>query len=60
MTAEEARKEGSCTLEEFRKVWERINGRWDPDEAIWVYAFKVAAQPARPGRLNGFLGEWLL
>jgi len=39
MTQQDAQKEGYPTLEEFKKVWEEINGKWDPDEIVWVYEF---------------------
>ena len=42
ITAEEAYKEGGYTVEEFREVWERIVGPWDPDEVVTVYEFEVA------------------
>ena len=51
MTPEEARKEGGYTLEGFRRVWEEINGSWDPDEVVWVYEFKLY-QPKNPQHLK--------
>jgi len=54
MTPEEALKEGGYTLEGFRRVWEEINGSWDPDEVVWVYEFQVYNPPKTQG-LNGFL-----
>ena len=41
ITEEDAKKEGGYTIEEFRRVWEKINGAWDPDEIVWVYEFKA-------------------
>jgi len=41
MSEEEALKEGGYTLEEFKKVWERINGSWNPDEVVVVYEFRL-------------------
>jgi hypothetical protein len=41
ISEEDARAEGGYTIEEFRKVWERINGRWDPEQEVWVVEFEV-------------------
>jgi len=54
ITPEEVRAEGGYTVREFMDVWRRINGRWDPDEVIVVYEFKVVDQPD-PVSLNRFL-----
>ena len=42
MTPEDAYKEGRYSLQGFQRVWEIINGSWDPDEEVWVYEFRVA------------------
>lgn len=55
MTEEDAQKEGGYTLEEFKKVWESINGKWDPEEEVWVYEFHVVPQPPPLKKLNGFI-----
>jgi len=54
ITAEEAQAEGGYTIEEFKEVWRRISGAWDPNEVIVIYEFKILEQP-EPGNLNGFL-----
>jgi hypothetical protein len=41
ITPEEALKEGGYTIEEYRKVWRRINGAWDPDQVVTVYEFRL-------------------
>ena len=51
ITPADAMAEGGYTVEEFRKVWRRINGPWDPDKEVTVYDFKVVKTP----RLNGFI-----
>jgi len=43
--------EGGYTVAEFKEVWRRINGSWDPNEVVVVYDFKVVETP----RLNGFI-----
>ena len=39
---EDVRKEGYETLEDFKRAWVEINGRWDPDQLVWVYEFEKA------------------
>ena len=41
MSEEEALKEGGYSLEEFKKLWERINGSWNPDEVVVAYEFRL-------------------
>jgi len=41
ITPEEAHKEGFSSLKEFKKAWKRIYGRYDPNQQVWVYEFKV-------------------
>ena len=41
MTPNEAQAEGGYTLEEYKEVWRRIIGDWDPDEAVVVYEFRL-------------------
>ncbi|MHA1595821.1 MAG: ASCH domain-containing protein [Candidatus Baldrarchaeia archaeon] len=42
MTEEDAKKEGCESLEEFKRVWERVTGeKWNPDEEVWVVEFSV-------------------
>jgi len=45
ITEEEALKEGGYTVEEFRRIWEEINGRWNDNEVVWVYEFKRVQNP---------------
>ena len=42
MTPNEAQAEGGYTLEEFKEVWRRISGDWDPDEVVVVYEFRLS------------------
>jgi len=44
ITPAEAMEEDGYTVEEFREVWRRINGGWEPDEVVVVYEFKVVEQ----------------
>lgn len=41
VTEEDAKKEGCSSLEEFREVWRRVYGSWDPDEEVYVVGFEV-------------------
>ena len=45
ITLEETLKEDDYTVGEFMLVWIRINGRWDPDEIVVVYEFKLVEPP---------------
>ena len=49
----DAMAEGGYTIEQFKEVWLRINGVWNPDEEVTVYDFKVVETP----KLNGFTGD---
>jgi ParB family chromosome partitioning protein len=40
-TAEDARREGGYTLQEFKKVWTKLHGQWEPDEIVNVVTFKL-------------------
>jgi len=44
MTDEDAKKEGFKDLEEFKRVWKRLYGKWNPNRVIWVYEFKLATE----------------
>jgi len=51
ISPQDIRKEGYKSLEEFRTIWEEINGGWDPNQTVIVYEFKlVSSKPATPGR----------
>jgi len=41
LTEEDARAEGGYTVQEFKEVWERINGNWHPYQGVWVVEFQV-------------------
>jgi len=40
-TEEDAKREGGYTLEEFKKVWRKLHGKWNPEETVNVVRFKV-------------------
>jgi ParB family chromosome partitioning protein len=40
-TEADAREEGGYTLAEFRDLWERSYGAWNPDELVTIIRFKV-------------------
>jgi ParB family chromosome partitioning protein len=40
--AEDARREGGYTLEEFKEVWTSLHGKWDSSESVYVIRFKLA------------------
>jgi ParB/RepB/Spo0J family partition protein len=40
-TEEDAKREGGYTLEEFKEVWKKLHGEWNPNETVNVVRFKV-------------------
>jgi len=44
ITPEDAQAEGGYTVEEFKKVWQRIIGEWDPEQEVWVVEFEVISK----------------
>ena len=42
LTEEDAREEGDYTLAEFRDLWRRSYGGWNPDELVTIIRFQVA------------------
>jgi hypothetical protein len=40
-TAQDAKQEGGYTLEEFKRVWRKLHGEWNPEETVSVVEFKV-------------------
>ena len=42
ISEEDAKKEGCDGVEEFRSIWIRLFGNWDPDQVVWVYDFVLA------------------
>ena len=41
ISLEDVHKEGFKTLNEFKVVWTKINGDWNPNEVVTVYEFKL-------------------
>lgn len=41
-TEEDAREEGGYTLDEFRELWRRSYGSWNPEELMTIIRFRVA------------------
>jgi len=41
ITEEDAKKEGYGSVAEFKKVWEEIYGRWNPEQEVYVIEFKL-------------------
>ena len=36
---EDAKREGGYTLEEFKEVWRRLHGEWNPNEYVYIIQF---------------------
>ena len=41
ISAEEAKKEGFLSIEEFKRAWAALYG-WNPSQLVWVYEFELA------------------
>lgn len=39
---EDAKREGGYTLDEFKEVWKRLHGEWNPNESVYVIRFRLA------------------
>ena len=39
---EDAKREGSYTLNEFKEVWKTLHGEWNPNETVYVIRFRLA------------------
>jgi len=40
-TEDDAKREGGYTLEEFKRIWKKLHGAWNPNETVNVVRFKV-------------------
>jgi hypothetical protein len=49
LDADEARREGFTTVEEFEAAWTRINGSYDEDMLVWRVEFSPAPVPVDRG-----------
>lgn len=38
---DDAQREGGYTLEEFKEVWKRLHGVWNPNESVSIIQFRV-------------------
>jgi hypothetical protein len=43
ISSEDVKKEGYKSLEEFRREWITLHDKWDPEEIVWVYEFRLAS-----------------
>lgn len=43
ISAEEAKKEGFLSIEDFKRAWAALYG-WNPNQVVWVYEFELAKQ----------------
>jgi len=41
ISKEDVEKEGYMSMEEFRKAWATIYGKWNSDQIVTVYEFKL-------------------
>jgi ParB family transcriptional regulator, chromosome partitioning protein len=40
-TSEDANREGGYSLNEFKEVWKKLHGNWNPDETVTVISFDL-------------------
>ena len=38
---EDAKREGGYTLDEFKQVWKRLHGEWNPNESVYIIRFRL-------------------
>lgn len=38
---EDAKREGGYSLEEFKKVWQKLHGKWHPEEMVYTIQFEL-------------------
>jgi len=41
LTPEDIEPDGYNSLESFKREWLSMYGRWDPEQQVWLYDFKV-------------------
>jgi ParB family chromosome partitioning protein len=39
---EDAKREGGYTLAEFKEVWRKLHGEWNPNEIVYVISFRTS------------------
>jgi len=44
----DANREGGYTLDEFKKAWRTLHGKWDPNESVYVIKFRLARVVGEP------------
>jgi len=44
ITDQDACREGYPHIPGYRKIWKKINGRWDPHQLVWVVDFELATE----------------
>ena len=50
---EDARQEGGYTLDEFKQVWRRLHGDWNPNESVYVIKFCLKRVIGEPSNDSG-------
>jgi len=48
VSSEEAEKEGYRTIDEFKAVWIKLHGTWNPELIADAYEFKIAKKGGKP------------
>ena len=47
---EDARQEGGYTLDEFKEVWKKLHGKWNPNESVYVIRFRLKRVVGEPNK----------
>ena len=48
----DAQREGGYTLEQFKKVWKKLHGEWNPNEAVSVIRFRLVSAVGEPNDMG--------
>ncbi|NWF77314.1 MAG: ParB/RepB/Spo0J family partition protein [Chloroflexi bacterium] len=45
---EDARREGGYTLDQFKEVWKKLHGEWNPNESVYITRFRLVRVVGEP------------
>jgi len=48
----DAQREGGYTLEQFKEVWRKLHGEWNPNEAVSVIRFRLVSAVGEPNDMG--------
>ena len=50
---EDAKREGGYTLDEFKEVWNKLHGEWNPNESVYIIRFHLKRVIGEPNNDSG-------